>query len=133
MDVLSRTFIFHEIGALIPLWILSGQPSALMLCMLIESSQHLCRWAAVLSMRPREFCPFQRQQPWNPPGNPIKSGMCPFETTTPTGAAILAATVDHSPEAMNFTPRKIGPMASVTGYEIPMCCASIWRHGGRGV
>jgi len=39
---------------------------------------------------------------------PIKSGLVPFETTTPTGAAILAATVDAFTEEMNFTPRKIG-------------------------
>jgi len=41
-------------------------------------------------------------------GIPVKSGLVPFETTTPTGAAILAATVDAFIEEANFTPRKIG-------------------------
>jgi pyridinium-3,5-bisthiocarboxylic acid mononucleotide nickel chelatase len=41
-------------------------------------------------------------------GIPIKSGLVPFETTTPTGAAILVTTVDHFTETINFTPRKIG-------------------------
>jgi len=41
-------------------------------------------------------------------GIPVKSGLVPFETTTPTGAAILAATVDVFTEEMNFTPEKIG-------------------------
>lgn len=41
-------------------------------------------------------------------GIPVKSGLVPFETTTPTGAAILAATVDAFTEEANFTPRKIG-------------------------
>jgi uncharacterized protein (TIGR00299 family) protein len=41
-------------------------------------------------------------------GIPIKSGAVPFETTTPTGAAILAATVDTFTEDIYFTPKKIG-------------------------
>ncbi len=38
----------------------------------------------------------------------VKSGAVPFETTTPTGAAILAATVDAFTEELCFTPQKIG-------------------------
>ncbi|KPU27271.1 hypothetical protein TR13x_05855 [Caloranaerobacter sp. TR13] len=41
-------------------------------------------------------------------GIPIKSGIAPFETTTPTGAAILAVNVDEFTDEMNFTIEKIG-------------------------
>ena len=41
-------------------------------------------------------------------GIPVKTGAVPFEATTPTGAAILAATVDNFTEDLNFTPQKIG-------------------------
>lgn len=41
-------------------------------------------------------------------GIPIKSGAVPFETTTPTGAAILAGVVDTFTEKLCFTPQKIG-------------------------
>ncbi len=41
-------------------------------------------------------------------GIPIKSGIVPFETTTPTGAAILAATAGRFAEHVDFTPLKIG-------------------------
>ncbi|OPY06213.1 MAG: hypothetical protein A4E66_02277 [Syntrophus sp. PtaB.Bin001] len=41
-------------------------------------------------------------------GIPVKSGAVPFETTTPTGAAILAATVAQFTERVHFTTRKIG-------------------------
>ena len=40
-------------------------------------------------------------------GIPVKSGAVPFETTTPTGAAILAACVDQFTDNRNFTPVKI--------------------------
>jgi uncharacterized protein (TIGR00299 family) protein len=39
-------------------------------------------------------------------GAPVKSGAVNFETTTPTGAAILAACVDEFSENKNFTIRK---------------------------
>jgi len=39
---------------------------------------------------------------------PVKSGAVQFETTTPTGAAILAATVNTFTEDLCFTPQKIG-------------------------
>jgi hypothetical protein len=41
-------------------------------------------------------------------GIPIRSGLVLFETTTPTGAAILAATVDHFSDHVHFIPEKIG-------------------------
>ena len=41
-------------------------------------------------------------------GITVKSGAVPFEATTPTGAAILAATVDAFTEELCFTPQKIG-------------------------
>jgi uncharacterized protein (TIGR00299 family) protein len=41
-------------------------------------------------------------------GIPIRSGVVPFETTTPTGAAILAATAGRFVDRIDFTPLKIG-------------------------
>jgi hypothetical protein len=41
-------------------------------------------------------------------GIPIRSGLVPFETTTPTGAAILAATAGRFVDRVDFTPLKIG-------------------------
>lgn len=41
-------------------------------------------------------------------GVPIKSGIVPFETTTPTGAAILAANVEAFTDKMDFSITKIG-------------------------
>jgi pyridinium-3,5-bisthiocarboxylic acid mononucleotide nickel chelatase len=40
-------------------------------------------------------------------GIPVKSGAVPFETTTPTGAAILAATVDAFTDDKRFTIGKV--------------------------
>jgi len=52
-------------------------------------------------------------------GIPVKSGAVPFETTTPTGAAILAATVDAFVEELCFTPQKIGYGIGHRDTEIP--------------
>ncbi len=52
-------------------------------------------------------------------GIPVKSGAVPFETTTPTGAAILAATVDAFTEKLCFTPQKIGYGIGHRDTEIP--------------
>ncbi len=52
-------------------------------------------------------------------GVPLKTGAVPFETTTPTGAAILAATVDRFTDRMDFTPRKIGYGIGHRDTEIP--------------
>jgi hypothetical protein len=41
-------------------------------------------------------------------GIPIRSGLVPFETTTPTGAAILAATAGRFADRIDFTPLNIG-------------------------
>ncbi len=41
-------------------------------------------------------------------GLPIRSGIVPFETATPTGAAILAATAGRFTDSIHFTPLKIG-------------------------
>jgi len=41
-------------------------------------------------------------------GIPIKAGLVPFEATTPTGAAIIAATAAYFTEKIDFTPQKIG-------------------------
>ena len=41
-------------------------------------------------------------------GIPIKTGLVPFEATTPTGAAIIAATATCFTDKINFTPQKIG-------------------------
>jgi len=52
-------------------------------------------------------------------GIPTRSGLVPFETTTPTGAAILAATVDQFVENMSFVPRKIGYGIGNRDTEVP--------------
>ena len=41
-------------------------------------------------------------------GIPMKTGLVPFEATTPTGAAIIAATAAYFTEKIDFTPQKIG-------------------------
>ncbi len=52
-------------------------------------------------------------------GIPIRSGLVPFETTTPTGAAILAATVDRFVERLDFVPSRIGYGIGRRDTEIP--------------
>lgn len=52
-------------------------------------------------------------------GIPIKSGIVPFETTTPTGAAILAANVDEFTDKMDFSVEKIGYGLGSRDLEIP--------------
>jgi len=52
-------------------------------------------------------------------GIPIKSGLVPFETTTPTGAAILAATVHAFTENLHFTIDKVGYGIGHRDTEIP--------------
>ena len=41
-------------------------------------------------------------------GIPMKSGLVPFETTTPTGAAIVAVMAESFTDSVAFTPEKIG-------------------------
>jgi uncharacterized protein (TIGR00299 family) protein len=41
-------------------------------------------------------------------GIPIKTGLVPFEATTPTGAAIIASTATSFTDRIDFTPQKIG-------------------------
>lgn len=50
---------------------------------------------------------------------PIKSGIVPYETTTPTGAAILASNVDDFKDNINFTIEKIGYGLGTRDLEIP--------------
>lgn len=50
---------------------------------------------------------------------PVKSGIVPFETTTPTGAAILAANVDVFTEHMDFSIEKVGYGIGHRELEIP--------------
>ena len=50
---------------------------------------------------------------------PLKSGIVPFETTTPTGAAILAANVDAFTDHMDFSVDKIGYGIGHRELEIP--------------
>jgi pyridinium-3,5-bisthiocarboxylic acid mononucleotide nickel chelatase len=52
-------------------------------------------------------------------GIPIRTGAVPFETTTPTGAAILAATVDRFTESFDFTVKAIGYGIGHRDTEIP--------------
>jgi len=50
---------------------------------------------------------------------PVKSGIVPFETTTPTGAAILAANVGEFSDEMNLSVEKIGYGIGHRDLEIP--------------
>lgn len=52
-------------------------------------------------------------------GIPIKSGLVPFETTTPTGAAILACNVERFTENMNFEIVRTGYGLGSRDLEIP--------------
>jgi uncharacterized protein (TIGR00299 family) protein len=52
-------------------------------------------------------------------GIPVKSGAVPYEATTPTGAAILAATVDSFTEKISFTPQNVGYGVGQRDSEIP--------------
>lgn len=52
-------------------------------------------------------------------GIPIKSGIVSFETTTPTGAAILAASVEEFTDKTEFTVQKIGYGLGNRDLEIP--------------
>jgi len=52
-------------------------------------------------------------------GIPMKSGIVPFETTTPTGAAILAANVDEFTDKLDFSVKKIGYGLGSRDLEIP--------------
>jgi len=50
---------------------------------------------------------------------PIKSGLVPFETTTPTGAAILAVNVEEFTDEKNFTIERVGYGIGNRDLEIP--------------
>ncbi len=52
-------------------------------------------------------------------GVPVKSGAVPFETTTPTGAAILAAVVDEFTDNKNFIIKKVAYGIGGRDTEIP--------------
>jgi len=52
-------------------------------------------------------------------GIPIKSGRVPFETTTPTGGAILASNVDEFNDKIEFTIEKVGYGLGSRDLEIP--------------
>ena len=52
-------------------------------------------------------------------GIPIKAGIVPFETTTPTGAAILAANVEVFTDQIDFSVEKIGYGIGHRELEIP--------------
>ncbi len=50
---------------------------------------------------------------------PVKSGIVPYETTTPTGAAILATSVDEFSDSTDFIIEKIGYGLGNREYKIP--------------
>lgn len=52
-------------------------------------------------------------------GVPVRSGLVPYETTTPTGAAILVGIVDEFTERMQFKPLQIGCGLGTRDLEIP--------------
>lgn len=52
-------------------------------------------------------------------GVPVKSGAVPYETTTPTGAAILAVNVSEFTDKLSFTVQKIGYGIGKRDTELP--------------
>lgn len=52
-------------------------------------------------------------------GIPVKAGLVPFETTTPTGAAILAAVVDEFTDKTDFVMEAVGYGLGNRDLEIP--------------
>ncbi len=50
---------------------------------------------------------------------PVKTGLVQYEATTPTGAAILAATVDEFTSSMNFEIKKTGYGLGTIDTEVP--------------
>ncbi len=52
-------------------------------------------------------------------GIPIASGLAPFETTTPTGAAILAENADEFTDRLRFTIEKTGYGFGTKDFDIP--------------
>ncbi len=52
-------------------------------------------------------------------GVPVKTGRIQYETTTPTGAVILAANVDEFTERVHFIPQKVGYGIGRRDTEIP--------------
>ena len=52
-------------------------------------------------------------------GVPVKTGRVQFETTTPTGAAILAANVDHYTDRLSFRIQTVGYGVGQRDLEIP--------------
>ena len=50
---------------------------------------------------------------------PVKTGLVQYEATTPTGAAILAATVDEFTSSMNFDIKKTGYGLGTIDTEVP--------------
>ena len=68
-------------------------------------------------------------------GVPIKSGLVPFETATPTGAAILAANVSEFTDRMDFSVDRIGYGLGSRDLEIPNALRVFLGEGradGRG-
>jgi pyridinium-3,5-bisthiocarboxylic acid mononucleotide nickel chelatase len=61
-------------------------------------------------------------------GVPVKSGIVPFETTTPTGGAILAAVVDEFTDNKNFIIDKIGYGVGGRDTEIPNVLRVMLAH-----
>lgn len=62
---------------------------------------------------------------------PVKSGLVPFETTTPTGAAILAANVGAFTNHMDFSVEKIGYGIGHRELEIPNVLRIYLGYEGR--
>jgi pyridinium-3,5-bisthiocarboxylic acid mononucleotide nickel chelatase len=56
---------------------------------------------------------------------PVKTGLVQYEATTPTGAAILAATVDEFTPVVNFDFQKVGYGLGTMDTEVPNVLAGI--------
>lgn len=59
-------------------------------------------------------------------GIPVKTGLVPFEATTPTGAAIIAATAASFTETIAFTPQKVGYGLGKSDSAVPNVLRLFW-------
>lgn len=112
---------FHEVGAIDSIVDLTGGPQSRSI---VETGYH----PGVLRSGGRRICKLcARKTACARSGNcgvaaegiPVKTGLVPFETTTPTGAVILAANVSRFTDQTEFIVQKVGYGLGTRDLEIP--------------
>ena len=64
---------------------------------------------------------------------PVRTGAVPFETTTPTGAAILASVVDRYTDSLSFRPERVGYGIGHRDTDIPNVLRITWGYQSSAV